>query len=78
MVPFSAIFRTLRRETLGPVTGLAAAGALLAAVAAGGYVWDRVRGRRTEPRREPPGATARYYRDGGDPTFGLDQSSPFG
>lgn len=62
------------------MTGLAVAGALvgaLAAVAAAGLVWDRLRGRRTSARRVSE-AESRYYRDGGDPTFGLDQhSKPF-
>ena len=58
------------------ILGGLAAGLGLVSVA--GYAWDRVRGRRTEPARRDP-ATARYYRDGGDPTFGLDQNSnPFG
>ena len=63
------------------MTGLAVAATLvgaMAAVAAAGLVWDRLRGRRPPARRDT-GATGRYYRDGGDPTFGLDQnSSPFG
>ena len=55
------------------MVAVAAVGTLVG-VGGAGWVWDRVRGRR-EPARRVPEGTARYLRDGGDATYGYDQSS---